>query len=421
MPTKETLLDELAWRGLLYQQTEGLAEHLAAGPVTAYCGYDPTASSLHIGNLVPMMVLVHLVRFKHQVIALVGGGTAMIGDPSGRSTERPLLDANAIDANAAGIHAQLERVLRGAGATGVTMINNADWLRDVRLLDFLREVGKHFSVNFLLAKDTVQSRLETGISYTEFSYMLTQAYDFLQLFKTRGVTLQVGGSDQWGNITSGVELIRRSAAGAAHALTAPLITTASGKKFGKTEAGAVWLDAALTSPYQFYQFWVNTDDADVGRYLRMFTVLSQSEIKTWEELHQTQPHVRGAQHRLAAAVTTLVHGAAAAESAERGSRIVFDKTVDPHSIDDAVFEMLSAEIPSVKFAGAAELNVLDVLEQAFNLSRGAGKKLVQQGGVSVNGEKLSGDTLTVPRDRSVRGRWYLVRKGGRDIAVAELA
>ena len=420
MPTKETLLDELAWRGLLYQQTEGLAEHLAAGPVTAYCGYDPTASSLHIGNLVPMMVLVHLVRFKHQVIALVGGGTAMIGDPSGRSTERPLLDANAIDANAAGIHTQLERVLRGAGATGVTMINNADWLRDVRLLDFLRDVGKHFSVNFLLAKDTVQSRLETGISYTEFSYMLTQAYDFLQLFKARGVTLQVGGSDQWGNITSGVELIRRSAGGAAHALTAPLITTSSGKKFGKTEAGAVWLDAALTSPYQFYQFWVNTEDADVGRYLRMFTLLSQSEIKTWEDLHQTQPHVRGAQHRLAAAVTTLVHGAAAAQSAERGSRIVFDKTVDPNLIDDAVFEMLSTEIPSVKFPGATELNVLDVLEQAFGLSRGAGKKLVQQGGVSVNGEKLSADTLTVPRDRSVRGRWYLVRKGGRDIAVAEL-
>ena len=421
MPTKETLLDELAWRGLLYQQTEGLAEHLAAGPVTAYCGYDPTASSLHIGNLVPMMVLVHLVRFKHQVIALVGGGTAMIGDPSGRSTERPLLDTNAIHTNAAGIHTQLERVLRGAGAMGVTMINNADWLRDVRLLDFLRDVGKHFSVNFLLAKDTVQSRLETGISYTEFSYMLTQAYDFLQLFKTHGVTLQVGGSDQWGNITSGVELIRRSAGGAAHALTAPLITTSSGKKFGKTEAGAVWLDAALTSPYQFYQFWVNTEDADVGRYLRMFTLLSQSEIKTWEDLHQTQPHVRGAQHRLAAAVTTLVHGAAAAQSAERGSRIVFDKTVDPNSIDDAVFEMLSAEIPSVKLPGATELNVLDVLEQAFSLSRGAGKKLVQQGGVSVNGEKLSADTLTVPHDRSVRGRWYLVRKGGRDIAVAELA
>ena len=421
MPTKETLLDELAWRGLLYQQTEGLAEHLASGPVTAYCGYDPTASSLHIGNLVPMMVLVHLVRFKHQVIALVGGGTAMIGDPSGRSTERPLLDTNAIDTNAAGIHTQLERVLRGAGATGVTMINNADWLRDVRLLDFLRDVGKHFSVNFLLAKDTVQSRLETGISYTEFSYMLTQAYDFLQLFKTRGVTLQIGGSDQWGNITSGVELIRRSAGGAAHALTAPLITTSSGKKFGKTEAGAVWLDANLTSPYQFYQFWVNTEDADVGRYLRMFTLLSQSEIKTWEDLHQLQPHVRGAQHRLAAAVTTLVHGAAAAQSAERGSRIVFDKTVDPDSIDDAVFEMLAAEIPSVKLPGAAELNVLDVLEQAFSLSRGAGKKLVQQGGVSVNGEKLSADTLAVPRDRSVRGRWYLVRKGGRDIAVAELA
>src|SRR6185437_7953093 len=270
MATKETLLEELTWRGLLYQQTEGLGVHFARNAVTAYCGFDPTAPSLHIGNLVPTMLLVHVARAGHKAIALVGGGTAMIGDPSGKSEERPLANAETIGANAVKIHAQLSRVFAAAQTRGVTLANNADWLLKVGAVDFMREVGKHFSVNYMLAKDSVQSRIETGISYTEFSYLLLQAYDYLQLFKQHGCTLQVGGSDQWGNITAGMELVRRSAGGEAHVLTAPLITTASGKKFGKTEAGAVWLDPSMTSPYQFYQFWINTEDADVGRYLRMF-------------------------------------------------------------------------------------------------------------------------------------------------------
>jgi tyrosyl-tRNA synthetase len=284
----------------------------------------------------------------------------------------------------------------------------------------MREVGKHFSVNYMLAKDSVQSRIETGISYTEFSYSLLQAYDYLQLFKKFNCTLQVGGSDQWGNITAGMELVRRSAGGEAHVLTAPLITTSSGKKFGKTEAGAVWLDPAMTSSYQFYQFWINTEDADVGRYLRMFTFMSRAEIEALEAAHKAAPHERAAQRTLATAMTTLLHGADAARVAGEVSRVIFDKKIDAAAIGDDVYATLAAEIPSATYPKAAELNVLDVLESAFELSRSAGRKLVQQGGVSVNGEKLSADALTVPREKAVRGRWFLVRKGGRDIALADV-
>jgi tyrosyl-tRNA synthetase len=420
MATNETLLEELGWRGLLYQQTEGLGAHLAANTVTAYCGFDPTAASLHIGNLVPTMLLVHVARAGHRAIALVGGGTAMIGDPSGKSEERPLASADAITANAARIHAQLSRLFASANTSGATLANNADWLLKLGAVDFMRDVGKHFSVNYMLAKDSVQSRIETGISYTEFSYLLLQAYDYLQLFRQHGCTLQVGGSDQWGNITAGMELVRRAAGGEAHVLTAPLITTASGKKFGKTEAGAVWLDPAMTSPYQFYQFWINTEDADVGRYLRIFTFLARAEIESLEAAHANAPHERAAQRRLATEMTTLVHGADAARVASEVSRVIFDRKTDAAAIADDVYATLAAEIPSVRYPQATELNVLDLLEGAFGLSRSAGRKLVQQGGVSVNGEKLAADALTVPRAKAVRGRWYLVRKGGRDIALADV-
>ena len=420
MTTRETLLEELTWRGLLYQQTEGLGVHLAGRIVTAYCGFDPTAPSLHIGNLVPTMLLVHLARAGHQAIALVGGGTAMIGDPSGKSEERPLASADEITVNAERIHGQLSRLFASANTSGVTLADNADWLLKVGAVEFMRDVGKHFSVNYMLAKDSVQSRIETGISYTEFSYLLLQAYDYLQLFRKYGCTLQVGGSDQWGNITAGMELVRRSAGGEAHVLTAPLITTASGKKFGKTEAGAVWLDPSMTSPYQFYQFWINTEDADVGRYLRMFTFMPRAEIEALEAAHAKAPHERVAQRTLATAMTTLLHGADAARVAAAVSRVIFDKKIDVGAIADDVYATLAAEIPSVRYAKAAELSVLDVLETAFELSRSAGRKLVQQGGVSVNGETLSADSLMVPRDKAVRGRWFLVRKGGRDIALADV-
>jgi tyrosyl-tRNA synthetase len=421
MPKPHPLLDELAWRGLLHQQTEGAGDYLAGGSRGVYCGFDPTAPSLHIGNLIPVMLLVHLARAGHRAVALVGGGTAMIGDPGGKSAERPLLPAAEIESHAQQIHLQLNRILDAAGAQSIVMEDNSTWLREVRVIDFLRETGKHFSVNFMLAKDSVQTRLEAGISYTEFSYMLLQAYDFRELHKRHGVTMQVGGSDQWGNLTAGVELLRRSMAVEAHALTAPLVTTSSGKKFGKSEAGAVWLDAAMTSAYQFYQFWVNTEDADVGRYLRMFTLKDRAEIEALEAAHANAPHERAAQRALAAAMTTMIHSDRATRTVEQASRIVFDKKADPASIGDEVYATLAREIPSVRFDGGTGLDVLAVLEQAFGQSRTAGRKLLQQGAVTVNGTKLGPDASTVPREAAVHGRWYLVRKGGRDVAIAELA
>ncbi len=420
MSSTTTVLDELTWRGLIHQQTEGLGQHLAAAPVTAYCGFDPTAPSLHIGNLVPAMILVHLARAGHRTIALVGGGTAVIGDPSGKSEERPLVSVEDVDAHAAQIHAQLGRLFEAAGTDGVLLRNNASWLRDVRMIDFMRDVGRHFSINYMLAKDSVKSRLETGISYTEFSYMLLQAYDFLRLHRDEGVTLQVGGSDQWGNITAGMELVRRAAGADAHVLTAPLLTTSSGRKFGKTEAGAVWLDASLTSPFRFYQFWVNAEDADVARYLSMFTFLSQAEIKALASAHAAAPHERAAQKALAREVTTMLHGANAARVASAVSAVIFDRKLDPRGIADDVWATLAAEIPAVRHPGAAVLSILDVLESAFGLSRSSGRTLVQQGSVTVNGTKLEAEVLTVPRELAVRDRWFLVRKGGRDIALADI-
>src|SRR5829696_459736 len=267
------VLDELQWRGLVYQLTNGVPAALGGDPVSAYIGFDPTSSSLHVGTLVPIMVLVHLQRFGHRPVALVGGGTGMIGDPSGKSAERQLQTAEQVAVNAAGIRAQLERFLDFEGSSAARMRDNAEWLTPLHLVDFLRDTGKHFTVNYMLQKDSVRSRMDAGISFTEFTYMLLQAYDFLELHRREGVTLQLGGSDQWGNMTAGMELIRRTGAGEAHVITFPLVTTTSGTKFGKTEAGTVWLDAERTSPYRFYQFWLNADDADALRWLRYFTLL----------------------------------------------------------------------------------------------------------------------------------------------------
>src|SRR5205085_5999610 len=278
-----TLLDELRWRGLLYQHTEGTVGLLQRGVVSGYVGFDPTASSLHVGHLVPIMGLVHLQRSGHRPIALVGGGTGLIGDPSGKAAERSLLSVDEVDANVRSIRAQLGQFLDfGDGTGGVSdaiLADNAEWLRTLRTIEFMRDVGKHFTVNYMLQKESVKSRLESGISFTEFGYMLMQAYDFLELHRRYGAMLQMGGSDQWGNITAGIELIRRTESAEVHGATLPLVTTASGAKFGKSEGGAVWLDPSLTSPYEFYQFWLNADDRDVGRYLRYFTLLAREEIE----------------------------------------------------------------------------------------------------------------------------------------------
>jgi tyrosyl-tRNA synthetase len=417
---------ELRWRGLLHQETEGCEAHLAKAAVTGYCGFDPTAESLHVGNLVSLMGLVRLARAGHKAVALVGGGTAMIGDPSGKSEERPMRSSEEIAANAELIWQQIQRVAQnalGADAHGRFAVrNNAEWLGGIALIEFLRDTGKHFTVNWMMQKDSVKTRMETGISFTEFSYMLLQAYDFSRLYAKDGVSLQIGGSDQWGNITAGTELVRRTQRGEAHGLTFPLLTDAQGKKFGKTEAGAVYLDAKLTSVYKFYQFWINAEDADVVRLLKTFTLLGEPDIAAIESAHLAAPHERGAQKRLAREVTAMIHGAAAADLAESVSRTVFDKKADAHSLSDDVFAMLAAEMPSVRVTPSAEgVDVVDVLAQAFALSKTAARKLIQQGAVSVNGAKLTNEATHAPSDSAVRGSWMLLRKGAREIAVVQLS
>ena len=420
-------LYELAWRELLFQHTEGLAAALQRGTVSGYCGFDPTASSLHVGNLIPVMGLVHLQRAGHRPIALVGGGTGMIGDPSGRSSERTLQTLDVIAANAAAIRGQLARFLNFDGPHGAKLLNNAEWLTSLSLLEFLRDTGKHFSINYMLAKDSVKSRLDGGISFTEFSYMLLQAHDFLELNQREGVTLQIGGSDQWGNITAGLELIRKTNGAEAHALTFPLITNANGSKFGKSEAGAVWLDPARTSPYQFYQFWMGADDRDVSRFLRFFTLLDRETIESFDAAVRSAPEKREAQRALAHDVTSRVHGEDAARVAREVSALLFEKA-DAATLSDGALHALRAEIPFAMYAPSADAPPLDgdgidvyecLTALGFAASRGAGKRLLEQGGVSVNGAKLSAADRVVPRDRALLGRYMLVKKGARDFGLID--
>ena len=431
MPTTTaSYLDELAWRGLLYQHTEGVAGALAAGPVTAYCGFDPTAPSLHVGHLVPVMGLVHLQRAGHRPIALVGGGTGLIGDPSGRTTERALNSPEVVRENVAALRRQLERFIDFSGTSAARMMDNAEWLMPLRAVDFMRDVGKHFTVNFMLAKESVKSRIDSGISFTEFSYMLLQAYDFLELHRRAGVTLQVGGSDQWGNMTAGMELIRRTVGGDTHVVTFPLVTKADGTKFGKSEAGSVWLDAERTSPYRFYQFWVNADDRDVGRYLRYFTLLPREEIEALDAATAERPEAREAQQALARDVTARVHGEDALRAALDASRALFDRRADPRELSPAALRMLEHEIPFATLdwvndagepaGGAAPrfLPVFDALVAAGLVkSKGEARRVLQQGGVSVNGRKLAADESRVAESAAIDGNAFLVRKGAREMAL----
>ena len=414
------LLAELGWRGLLYDHTDRLADALAAGPVTGYCGFDPTADSLHVGSLIPVMGLLHLQRAGHRPVILVGGGTGLIGDPSGKSTERPLQSREQIAANAAALRAQLERFLDFSGPTAALVRDNAQWLAPLALVDFLRDIGKHFSINLMLAKDSVKSRLDSGISFTEFAYMLLQAYDFLELHRRDGVTLQLGGSDQWGNITTGIELIRRAVGAESHGLVLPLVTTATGTKFGKTEAGAVWLDPARTSPYQFYQFWINADDRDVVRYLRYFTLFSRDIIADLEAQATARPERREAQQRLAHDVTARVHGEGAARTAAEVSTIVFGGG-DPRTISPDALAVLSSEIPYAEVPSAETLDTLDLfLAVRIAPSKGAIRRLLEQGGLSVNGRKLAATDRTIPRADALATGYFLLRKGSRDYALARI-
>ena len=423
MTAPHSLLDELAWRGLLYQYTEGLRGSLAAGPVSAYCGFDPTAASLHVGSLIPIMGLVHLQRAGHRPIALVGGGTGMIGDPSGRASERQLLTTDVIEENVRGIHAQLEHFVDFSGPSAARMRNNADWLLPLTAVEFMRDVGKHFTVNYMMAKESVKARIEGGISYTEFSYMLLQAYDYLELHRREGATLQIGGSDQWGNITAGIELIRRATGDEAQALTMPLVTTASGTKFGKTEAGAVWLDPARTSPYRFYQFWINTDDRDIGKYLRYFTLLPHEEIESLEAETAAHPEKRGAQQALAFDVTARVHGEQAARIAVEMSSLLFGK-LNAAELSPQALAALAAEVPFARIPAPLD-GTLDTLElfaaAALVPSKGAARRLLEQGGLYVNGRRLGASDRTIPTGALLAGGYLLLRKGAREYALVAVS
>jgi len=417
------LLAELTWRGLLYQQTEPLDEALSAGVVTGYCGFDPTAQSLHVGNLVPVMGLAHLQRAGHRPIVLIGGGTGMIGDPSGKTSERQLNTPETVTANSRAIQAQLERFLDFTGAAGAIMRDNAEWLMTMGALEFMRDVGKHFTVSYMMQKESVRARMEEGgISYTEFSYMLLQAKDFLELYRRAGCTLQIGGSDQWGNITAGIELIRRVESVEAHALTMPLVTTAAGTKFGKTEAGAVWLDPRLTSPYRFYQFWVNVDDRDASRFLRYFTLLPRAEIEAYDLELAARPDRRTAQQALARDVTTRVHGESAARAAADVSGLLFGKG-QASDLSAEALEALRDEVPFAELPALASegIDAVDLFVAAkLAPSKGAAKRLLEQGGLSVNGKKLSAEERLVRSDSLLAGRHLLLRKGARDYTLVRV-
>lgn len=451
-----SLIEELTWRGMYHDAMPGTAEHLATNaPITGYIGFDPTAASLHIGNLATIMLLVHLQRAGHRPVALVGGATGMIGDPSGKSAERNLLDEATLRHNQAGIQAQLEKFLDfSEGPTGALVVNNYDWFKEIGFLGFLREVGKHLTVNYMMAKDSVKRRIGNsedefgdGISYTEFSYQLLQGYDFYHLYKTLNCTLQMGASDQWGNITTGTELIRRltqevkpSAQEAAatpsqiilpgrkskaYALTGQLITKADGTKYGKSETGTVWLDPALTSPYQFYQFFLNSADADAPRLIRVFSLLSEPEILAIEAEHAAAPHLRILQKALAADVTTRVHSAAATEAAIAASQVLFGGG-DLASLDEATLLDVFAGVPRLRVLRAEmpDLNAATLLSdttlhQIFS-SKGEAKKMIQQGGVSINREKVASPDAPVAALQHLAGKYLVVQKGKKNYFLVEL-
>ena len=415
------ILAELAWRGMVHQVTdEDLGAKLAAEPFVVYHGIDATADSLHVGNLVGVKALQRLQRAGHRPIALLGGGTTLIGDPSGKASERPMRTVDEVRGNVAGIRAQLERFLAfGPGPSEALLVNNADWLGSIPLTDFLRDVGKHFTVNAMIAKESVKTRLEgreQGISFTEFSYMLLQAYDFLHLLDAHGCRLQVGGSDQWGNITAGVELVRRTRGEEVYGFTWPLLTKADGTKFGKSEAGNVWLDAARTSPYQFFQFWMNQDDRDVGPLLRLFSDLDPRRIVELEAQIVEHPERREAQAALAFDVTAAVHGAAAADAAVRASRALFGE--DLAGLDEATLLDVFAEAPSVDLSREAladgGLNLLDVLVQAQVVpSRSAGRREVDQGGIYLNNRRVPDAEAALAPSDLLAGRYLVIRRGKR--------
>jgi tyrosyl-tRNA synthetase len=427
-----SFIQELKWRGMLQDMTPELEEHLAKGMASAYLGFDPTADSLHIGHLVGVMTLLHFQRAGHQPVALVGGATGMIGDPSFKSSERNLLDKATLDRNVACIQKQLAKFLDFSGnqPNKASLVNNYDWISQFTFLDFIRDVGKHITVNYMMSKDSVKRRLEdgNGLSFTEFSYQLIQGYDFYHLWKNENCTIQLGGSDQWGNIVTGTELIRRMGGGSAFALTVPLITKADGTKFGKTEGGSVWLDPEKTSPYAFYQFWLNVSDADASKYVRIFTVLDQSTIEKLEKEHAEAPHLRILQKEIAKEVTCMVHSKEDFEMALKASEILFGKssTEDLASLDERTFLAVFEGVPKIQLSHLqfSQLeNVLDLLGEKTNFqlfpSKGEARKMILGGGVSINKVKVD-DPQGPVSFALLQGKYLLVQKGKKNYVIVEI-
>ncbi|MFA6260071.1 MAG: tyrosine--tRNA ligase [Bacteroidia bacterium] len=414
-------VQEMTWRGMLHDIMPETENMLNAGMASGYIGFDPTADSMHVGHLMQVMTLIHFQRAGHKPYALVGGATGMVGDPSGKSAERNLLNEETLRINQEGLHKQLERFLDfDCGINSAVMVNNYDWFKSFSFLDFIRDVGKHITVNYMMAKDSVKKRLEgeTGMSFTEFSYQLVQGFDFYYLWKTHGVQIQMGGSDQWGNIVTGTELIRRKAGGNAFALTTNLIKKADGTKFGKTESGAVWLDPKKTSPYKFYQFWLNASDDDAKGWIRIFTLMSQTEIETIESEHAAAPHLRAVQKALAKDITIRVHGEAEYNNAVAASGILFGNSTAEafSSLDEDTFLDIFDGVPMFHLS-AADLQqgipYIDLLAEKTTVfaSKGEARKMLQGGGVSMNKVKIEDVNGMVTTDQLIRDKFLIIQKG----------
>jgi tyrosyl-tRNA synthetase len=409
-------VEELKWRGMIHDIMPGTQEQFEKEMTSAYIGFDPTADSLHIGSLVQIMILVHLQRCGHKPFALVGGATGMVGDPSGKSKERNLLDEKALNHNLTSVQKQLEQFLNfDCGANSAEVVNNYDWFKEFNFLDFIRDVGKHMSVNYMMAKDSVKSRLETGMSFTEFSYQLVQGYDFYWLWKNKNCKVQLGGSDQWGNIVTGTELVRRKGGGKAFAVTTPLIKKADGGKFGKTESGNVWLDKTKTSPYKFYQFWLNSTDDDAKNYIKIFTLLSQTEIEKLIAEHDETPHLRVLQKAIAEEVTTRVHSKEDLEMAIKASNILFGKSTaeDLKSLDEDTFLSVFEGVPQFEMNKAdLGLGILDILAEKTQIfaSKGEARRMIKSNAVSINKEKITEDVQLTENDL-LNGKYILAQKG----------
>ena len=418
------LLDDLRWRGLLAQSTDekALAEALSK-PITLYVGFDPTAPSLHCGNLVVLLVLRRFQLAGHNPIALVGGATGLVGDPSGRNEERSLNSAEIVENWVSRIRTQVSAFLDfDAPKNPARVVNNLDWTSPLSAIEFLRDIGKHFSVNQMLAKDSVASRLDAGgISYTEFSYQVLQSYDYLELFKRHGCTLQLGGSDQWGNIVAGLDLIRRVEGGSGHALTVPLLTKSDGSKFGKTAGGSVWLDPEMTSPYAFFQFWLNSEDKDVINFLKVFSFLSHDEINALEKSHNENPGLREAHRALARELTTLLHGAETTQRVEAAARALFGQG-ELGELDEATLASALAELPRATISKNDEIPTwVDLIAAAGVVdSKSAARRIVKEGGAYLNNVKISGEDFAPSKSDFLCGKYAVLRKGKRDLAAIEL-